>query len=79
MRKSTYLSFSRSPFLSRAASPLSQRAASDFEIALPTHGGMGYAREHHIREIQIARIAPVGPQLILSYITARVLGLPKSD
>jgi acyl-CoA dehydrogenase len=52
------------------------------ETALMTHGGMGYAREYHVeryfREIQIARIAPVSPQLILSYIAERMLGLPKS-
>jgi acyl-CoA dehydrogenase len=52
------------------------------ETALMTHGGMGYAHEYHVeryfREIQIARIAPVSPQLILSYIAERVLGLPKS-
>jgi len=52
------------------------------EAAVLTHGGMGYAREYHVeryfREIQIARIAPVSPQLILSYIAERVLGLPKS-
>jgi acyl-CoA dehydrogenase len=52
------------------------------ETAILTHGGMGYAREYHVeryfREIQIARIAPVSPQLILSYIAERVLGLAKS-
>jgi acyl-CoA dehydrogenase len=52
------------------------------ETAVLTHGGMGYAREFHVerffREIQIARIAPVSPQLILSHIAERVLGLPKS-
>jgi acyl-CoA dehydrogenase len=52
------------------------------ETAVLTHGGMGYAREYHVeryfREIQIARIAPVSPQLILSYIAERVLGLAKS-
>src|SRR5271169_5889641 len=52
------------------------------ERAMMTHGGMGYAREYHVeryfREIQIARIAPISPQLILSYIAERVLGLPKS-
>ena len=52
------------------------------ETAVMTHGGMGYAREYHVeryfREIQIARIAPVSPQLILSYIAERVLGLTKS-
>jgi acyl-CoA dehydrogenase len=52
------------------------------ETAVMTHGGMGYAREYHVeryfREIQIARIAPISPQLILSHIAERVLGLPKS-
>ena len=52
------------------------------ETAVLTHGGMGYAREFQVeryfREIQIARIAPVSPQLILSHIAERVLGLPKS-
>ena len=52
------------------------------ETTVMTHGGMGYAREYHVeryfREIQIARIAPVSPQLILSHIAERVLGLPKS-
>ena len=52
------------------------------ESAVLTHGGMGYAREFQVerffREIQIARIAPVSPQLILSHIAERVLGLPKS-
>jgi acyl-CoA dehydrogenase len=52
------------------------------ETAILTHGGYGYAQEYHVerylREAQIARIAPVSPQLALSYIAERVLGLPKS-
>lgn len=52
------------------------------ETAVMTHGGFGYAREYHVerylREIMIARIAPVSPQLALSYIAERVLSLPKS-
>jgi acyl-CoA dehydrogenase len=52
------------------------------ENAIMTHGGMGYAQEYHVerylREAQIARIAPVSPQLALCYIAERVLGLPKS-
>jgi acyl-CoA dehydrogenase len=52
------------------------------ETAILTHGGYGYAQEYHVerylREAQIARIAPVSPQLVLSYIAERVLGLPKS-
>jgi acyl-CoA dehydrogenase len=52
------------------------------EQAVMTHGGMGYAQEYHVerylRESIIPRIAPVSPQLILSYLAERVLDLPKS-
>jgi acyl-CoA dehydrogenase len=52
------------------------------EQAVMTHGGMGYAQEYHVerylRESMIPRLAPVSPQLILSYLAERVLGLPKS-
>lgn len=52
------------------------------ESAVLTHGGMGYAREYDVeryfREIQIARIAPISPQLALCHIAERMLGLPKS-
>ena len=50
--------------------------------AVMTHGGMGYAKEYHVerlmREVLIARIAPVSPQMILNYIAERTLGLPRS-
>jgi acyl-CoA dehydrogenase len=52
------------------------------EQAVMTHGGMGYAQEYHVerylRESLIPRIAPVSPELILSYLAERVLDLPKS-
>lgn len=52
------------------------------ETALLTHGGMGYAKEYHVeryfREAMLPRIAPVSPQLILSFIAEKVLGMPKS-
>lgn len=52
------------------------------ERAILTHGGFGYAKEFHVerylREVMIARIAPVSREMILSYIAERVLGLPKS-
>jgi len=52
------------------------------ETAVMTLGGMGYAKEFHVerymREALIPRIAPVSPQMILSFIAERVLGLPKS-
>ncbi|MAP96290.1 MAG: acyl-CoA dehydrogenase [Ponticaulis sp.] len=52
------------------------------ETAVLTHGGMGYAREYHVerymREAMIARIAPVSREMILNYISERVLELPKT-
>ena len=52
------------------------------ERAVLTHGGMGYAKEYHVeryfREIMISRIAPVSREMILNYISERVLGLAKS-
>jgi acyl-CoA dehydrogenase len=43
---------------------------------------MGYAREFHVerylREVLIARIAPVTPQMILCFIAEKALGLPNS-
>ena len=50
--------------------------------AVMTHGGMGYAKEYHVerllREVMIARLAPISPQLILCNIAEKALGLPKS-
>ena len=50
--------------------------------AVKTHGGMGYAKEFHVerllREVMIPVLAPVSPQMILNYISERVLGLPRS-
>ncbi|MDX1581424.1 MAG: acyl-CoA dehydrogenase, partial [Alphaproteobacteria bacterium] len=50
--------------------------------AVMTHGGYGYAKEYHVerflRESLVGRIAPVSPQMILNFISERVLGLPKS-
>jgi len=50
--------------------------------AVMTHGGFGYAKEYHVerylREVMVPRIAPVSPQLALSFIAERVLGLAKS-
>jgi acyl-CoA dehydrogenase len=52
------------------------------EQAVMTHGGFGYAKEYHVerylRESFIPRIAPISPQLVLSFIAEKVLGLPKS-
>lgn len=52
------------------------------EASVLAHGGMGYAREYdverYMREAMIARIAPVSREMILNFISERVLGLPKS-
>ena len=52
------------------------------ETAVLTHGGFGYAKEYHVerylREAMLPRIAPISPQLILSFNAEKVLGLPKS-
>jgi acyl-CoA dehydrogenase len=50
--------------------------------ALQTHGGFGYAREYHVerywREARLMKIAPVSQEMVCNYISAQVLGLPKS-
>jgi acyl-CoA dehydrogenase len=66
-----------------AAKYLAAEAAfSACQQAVMTHGGFGYAKEFHVerylRESLIPRIAPISPQLILSFIAEKVLGLPKS-
>src|SRR5690606_16747023 len=59
-----------------------EAAFTPCQTAIPTLGGMGYAKEYHaercLRESFIPRIAPVSPQLIMCFIAERVLGLPKS-
>ena len=59
-----------------------QAAMRACQTAILTHGGYGYAKEYHVeryfREVIIDYIAPVSPQLILSNIAERKLGLPKS-
>jgi acyl-CoA dehydrogenase len=66
-----------------AAKLLGARAGYDACLqAVLTHGGFGYAKEYHVerllREVMIARIAPITEQLILSFIAEKVLDLPKS-
>lgn len=50
--------------------------------ALQTHGGMGYSEEYNIsrffRESRLMKIAPVSQEMILNFLSANVLGLPKS-
>jgi len=50
--------------------------------AVQTHGGMGYAREYHVeryfREARLMQIAPISQEMVLSYLSQHVLGLPRS-
>jgi acyl-CoA dehydrogenase len=52
------------------------------ERAVLTHGGMGYAAEYDVerwfRECLVPRIAPVSREMIMNYISEKVLGLPRS-
>ena len=52
------------------------------EACFTTHGGFAFAREYDIerkwREARLSRIAPISPNLILSFIAQHVLDLPKS-
>jgi acyl-CoA dehydrogenase len=52
------------------------------ETAVLTLGGMGYAQEYDVerlfRESVIGRIAPVSRQMILNFISEKVLDLPRS-
>ncbi|WP_427789096.1 acyl-CoA dehydrogenase family protein [Brevundimonas diminuta] len=52
------------------------------ETAVLTLGGMGYAKEYDVerlfRESMIGRIAPVSRQMILNFISEKVLDLPRS-
>jgi len=62
--------------LKRAADYARERLLFDRPIS------MGYAEEFHVerymRECLIHRLAPISPQLILSYLAERALDLPKS-
>ncbi|TAM85618.1 MAG: acyl-CoA dehydrogenase [Candidimonas sp.] len=52
------------------------------ETAIMTLGGNGFAKEfdveRYLRDIFVARIAPITPELIFSYVAEKALGLPKS-
>ena len=50
--------------------------------AMQYHGGYCYATEYHVerywRESRLLKIAPVSQEMVLNYISDKVLGLPKS-
>ena len=49
---------------------------------IQTHGGFGFAEEYDIerkfRETRLYQVAPISTNLILSYLSEHVLGLPRS-
>lgn len=60
-------------------------ADASFEAAnacIQTHGGFGFAEEYDIerkfRETRLYQVAPISTNLILSYLSEHVLGLPRS-
>ncbi|VBB73135.1 Putative acyl-CoA dehydrogenase [Podospora comata] len=59
-----------------------EAAFSACERAVLTHGGMGYAVEYDVeryfRECLVPRIAPVSREMILNYISEKILDLPRS-
>ena len=50
--------------------------------AMQFHGGYCYATEYHVerywREARLLKIAPVSQEMVLNYISDKILGLPKS-
>lgn len=52
------------------------------EAAIQTHGGFGFAEEYDVerkfRETRLYQIAPISTNMVLSYISEHVLGLPRS-
>ncbi|MCP4222545.1 MAG: acyl-CoA/acyl-ACP dehydrogenase [Actinomycetia bacterium] len=50
--------------------------------ALQTHGGFGYAKEYNIerfwREARLMKLAPISQEMILNFVSSKVLGLPRS-
>ncbi|MEM1235529.1 MAG: acyl-CoA dehydrogenase family protein [Pseudomonadota bacterium] len=51
-------------------------------VAIQTHGGFGFAEEYDVerkfRETRLYQVAPISTNLILSYLSEHVLGLPRS-
>ncbi len=52
------------------------------DVAVQTLGGYGYAKEFYVerlwREVRLYKIAPISQQMVLNYLSERVLGLPRS-
>jgi acyl-CoA dehydrogenase len=62
---------------------LAAEAAFDAaDRALQTHGGFGYAKEYDVerywREARLMKLAPVSQEMVLNFVSHKVLGLPRS-
>jgi hypothetical protein len=60
-------------------------ADASFEAAnacIQTHGGFGFAEEYDVerkfRETRLYQVAPISTNLILSFVSEHVLGMPRS-
>ncbi|HEU4362863.1 MAG TPA: acyl-CoA dehydrogenase family protein [Mycobacterium sp.] len=85
LRKATWLYDSGKPCGREANTAKYLCADAGFaaaDRALQTHGGMGYAEEYSVsryfRESRLMKIAPVSQEMILNFLGAHVLGLPRS-
>lgn len=60
----------------------SEAAFEACDRAMQTHGGYCYATEYHVerfwREARLLKVAPVSQEMVLNYISTKVLGLPRS-
>ena len=52
------------------------------DTAFQTFGGYSFAREYHVgrywAQSRLGRVAPVSNQLVLSYVSETILGMPRS-
>jgi acyl-CoA dehydrogenase len=71
------------PALANIAKYLAAEASWELaEACMQTHGGWGLAREYDIerkfRDNRVFQVAPISPNMVLNYLSHKVLGMPKS-
>jgi acyl-CoA dehydrogenase len=71
------------PALANIAKYLAAEASWELaEACMQTYGGFGLAREYDIerkfRDNRVFQVAPVSPNMVLNYLSHKVLGMPKS-
>jgi alkylation response protein AidB-like acyl-CoA dehydrogenase len=49
---------------------------------MQTLGGYSYAKEYYVerfwRESRLLKVAPISQEMVLNYVSTKILGLPKS-